>query len=50
MYWNAAAPEQQADTAADYAVEMAKIMEVARRIMRGAVVPAADEKKVNGIQ
>ena len=50
VYWNAAAPEQQANTAADYAVKMAKIMEVARRIMRGAVVPAADEKKVNGIQ
>ncbi|MCI9436056.1 MAG: hypothetical protein HFH85_02605 [Lachnospiraceae bacterium] len=25
---------------------MAKIMEVARRIMRGAIVPAADEKKL----
>ena len=25
---------------------MAKIMEVARRIMRGAIVPASDEKKL----
>lgn len=45
-YWNAAAGEQQADAAEEYAVDMAKIMEVARRIMRGAVVPAADEKKL----
>ena len=45
-YWNATAAEQQADAAEDYAVDMAKIMEVARRIMRGAIVPAADEKKL----
>lgn len=45
-YWNATAAEQQADAAEDYAVDMAKIMEVARRIMRGAFVPAADEKKL----
>lgn len=45
-YWNAAAAEQQADAAEDYAVNMAKIMEVARRIMRGAIVPASDEKKL----
>ncbi len=45
-YWNTTAAEQQADAAEDYAVDMAKIMEVARRIMRGAVVPAADEKKL----
>lgn len=45
-YWNAAAAEQQADAAEEYAVDMAKIMEVARRIMRGAIVPAADEKKL----
>ncbi|MCI9436048.1 MAG: hypothetical protein HFH85_02565 [Lachnospiraceae bacterium] len=45
-YWNNAAAEQQADAAEDYAVDMAKIMEVARRIMRGAIVPAADEKKL----
>ena len=45
-YWNAAVSEQQADAAEEYAVDMAKIMEVARRIMRGAIVPAADEKKL----
>lgn len=45
-YWNAAAAEQQADAAEEYAVDMAKIMEVARRIMRGAIVPASDEKKL----
>ena len=45
-YWNNAAAEQQADAAEDYAVDMAKIMEGARRIMRGAIVPAADEKKL----
>lgn len=45
-YWNNATAEQQADAAEDYAVDMAKIMEVARRIMRGAIVPAADEKKL----
>ena len=38
--------DQQADAAEEYAVDMAKIMEVARRIMRGAIVPASDEKKL----
>ena len=38
--------EQQADAAEEYAVDMAKIMEVARRIMRGAIVPASDERKL----
>lgn len=45
-YWNAAVGEQQADAAAEYAVDVAKILEVARRIMRGGIVPAADEKKL----
>ena len=45
-YWNAAVSEQQADATAEYAADMAKIMEVARRIMKGAIVPAADEKKL----
>ncbi|MCI9338552.1 MAG: hypothetical protein HFH93_13630 [Lachnospiraceae bacterium] len=45
-YWNAAVDEQQKDASAEYAADMAKIMEVARRIMRGAIVPAADEKKL----
>ena len=38
--------DQQADAAEEYAVDMAKIMEVAHRIMRGAIVPASDEKKL----
>lgn len=46
VYWNAAAADQQADAAQDYAVDMSKIMEVARRLMRGAIVPASDEKKL----
>lgn len=45
-YWNAAAAEQQADAAEEYAADMGKILEVARRIMRGGTVPAADEKKL----
>jgi len=45
-YWNATVAEQQADTAKEYAVEMGKIMEVARRIMKGGTVPASDEKKL----
>lgn len=45
-YWNAAVEEQQKDAAKEYAADMGKIMEVARRIMKGAVVPASDEKKL----
>lgn len=45
-YWNAAVADQQADASAEYAEDMAKIMEVARRIMRGDIVPASDEKKL----
>jgi len=45
-YWNAAVAEQQKDAAQDYAIDMGKIMEVARRLMRGAIVPASDEKKL----
>lgn len=45
-YWNATVADQQKDAARDYAADMGKIMEVARRIMRGAIVPAADEKKL----
>ena len=44
--WNAVVADQQADTAKEYAVEMGKIMEVARRIMKGGIVPASDEKKL----
>lgn len=45
-YWNAAVADQQAEASEEYAAEMGKIIEVARRIMRGAVVPASDEKKL----
>ena len=45
-YFNMEASKQQADAAKEYAIEMGKIMEVARRIMKGGTVPAADEKKL----
>ena len=45
-YWNATVAEQQGDAAKEYAIEMGKIMQVARRIMSGAIVPASDEKKL----
>lgn len=45
-YWNATVAEQQADSAKEYAVEMGKILEVARRIMKGGTVPATDERKL----
>jgi len=45
-YWNATVAEQQRDAAKEYAEDLGKIMEVAHRIMRGAIVPASDEKKL----
>lgn len=45
-YWNAAVADQQADASEEYAEDVAKIMEVARRIMHGDIVPASDEKKL----
>ena len=45
-YWNATVADQQADAAKEYTINLGKIMEVARRIMRGGIVPAADEKKL----
>lgn len=48
--WNAAAnmvsAEQQGEAMEEYAINMAKIMEVARRLMKGGIVPAEDEKKL----
>ena len=38
--------KQQGEAMEDYAINMGKIMEVARRIMKGAVVPPTDEKKL----
>ena len=48
--WSAAAnmvsAEQQGEAMKEYAVNMGKIMEVARRLMKGGIVPAEDEKKL----
>lgn len=44
--WNAEVCRQQSDAMSDYAIDLAKIMEVARRISRGGRVPAADEQKL----
>lgn len=43
---NMVSAEQQGDAMKEYAEDMGKIMEVARRIMKGGVVPASDEKKL----
>lgn len=45
-YWNAAVAEQQKDATAEYTAELGKIMEVARRLMKGSIVPASDERKL----
>ena len=44
--WNAEVVRQQADVMEDAAIELGKIMEVAHRIAKGAIVPATDEKKL----
>lgn len=44
--WNMAVAEQQGDALEEYAKDLGKMMEVARRIMKGAIVPASDEKKL----
>ncbi len=43
---NMVSAEQQGDAMEDYATDMGKIMEVARRLMKGAIVPASDERKL----
>lgn len=43
---NAESAKQQGEAAKEYGIEMSKILEVARRISRGAKVPAQDEKKL----
>lgn len=43
---NAESAKQQGEAAKEYGIEMSKILEVARRISRGATVPAQDEKKL----
>ena len=45
-HWNATVAEQQKDASADYAADMGKILLVARRIMKGDIVPFSDEKKL----
>ena len=48
--WNAVAnmevAKQQGEAMEEYAVDLAKIMEVARRIMKGGIVPPTDEQKL----
>ena len=44
--WNAEVCRQQSDAMEEYALDMAKIMEVARRISDGGKVPASDEQKL----
>lgn len=44
--FNSIASKQQADAMQDYAENMAKCLEIARRISRGDRVPAQDEKKL----
>ncbi len=43
---NMVSAEQQGDAMEAYVKDMGKIMEVARRLMKGAIVPAEDEKKL----
>ncbi len=44
--FNSIASKQQADAMKEYGEEMAKCLEIARRISRGDRVPAQDEKKL----
>lgn len=44
--WNAEVCRQQSDVMSDAAIDLAKIMEVARRISTGGKVPATDERKL----
>lgn len=43
---NMVSSEQQGDAMEEYVEDLGKIMEVARRLMKGGIVPAADEKKL----
>lgn len=43
---NMVSAEQQGEAMEDYVQDLGKIMEVARRLMKGAIVPASDEKKL----
>lgn len=43
---NMVSAKQQGEAAKEYVEDLGKIMEVARRIMKGDIVPASDEKKL----
>lgn len=43
---NALVAKQQGEAMEEYNQDLMKIMEVARRLMKGAIVPATDEKKL----
>ena len=43
---NMVSAEQQGEAMEDYVTDMGKIMEVARRLMKGGIVPASDERKL----
>ncbi len=43
---NMVASDQQADAMKEYVEDLGKIMEVARRLMKGGIVPPDDEKKL----
>lgn len=43
---NMVSAKQQGDAMEEYVEDLGKIMEVARRLMKGAIVPASDEKKL----
>lgn len=43
---NMVSTKQQGEAMEEYTKDMAKIMEVARRLMKGAIVPGSDEKKL----
>ena len=43
---NMVSSEQQGEAMEEYVEDMGKIFEVARRLMKGGIVPASDEKKL----
>lgn len=43
---NMVSAKQQGEAMEDYVADMGKIMEVARRLMKGAIVPPSDERKL----
>ena len=43
---NMVSARQQGEAMEEYVADMGKLMEVARRLMKGAIVPASDERKL----